>query len=104
MYSICEMILLCLICHLLGDYVLQVDFIAKTKGDNLYHLFVHSVLYCVPFYLIMNIDIYAFFALFATHMCIDMMKATLRKISYLVDQILHYIVIILLIMVPYLIR
>ena len=37
------------ICHLIGDYFLQSDFIAKTKGQNWYHLFVHCILYVVPF-------------------------------------------------------
>ena len=33
-----------IMCHLIGDYVLQIDFIAKSKGDNWYHLFVHCAL------------------------------------------------------------
>ena len=47
-----ELILKLIGCHLLGDYVLQGEFIATTKGKNYYHLFVHSFLYCVPFYLV----------------------------------------------------
>ena len=42
---ICKIIL----CHLFGDYVLQCDYIAKSKGDNWYHLFVHCALYTLPF-------------------------------------------------------
>ena len=42
-------IVLIILCHLMGDYVLQCDFIAQTKGKNWYHLFVHCALYCVPF-------------------------------------------------------
>ena len=45
-----ETILLIMFCHLVGDYVLQNDFIAKTKGTNWYHLFVHCTLYILPFY------------------------------------------------------
>lgn len=41
-------IVLIVLCHLIGDYVLQCDFIAQTKGKNWYHLFVHCALYCVP--------------------------------------------------------
>lgn len=44
-----ETIFKIVIAHLIGDYVLQSDFIAKTKGENWYHLFVHSALYVVPF-------------------------------------------------------
>lgn len=43
-----EKIVILIMCHLIGDYVLQIDFIAKTKGQNLYHLFVHCALYCLP--------------------------------------------------------
>lgn len=98
MYTICEICLLCLICHLLGDYVLQIDYLAKTKGDNLYHLFVHSVLYCVPFYLLLNINIIAYFILFATHFIIDALKASLKVINYPIDQVLHYMVLIILLL------
>ena len=44
-----------ILCHLLGDYVLQIDFIAKTKGNNFYHLLVHCVLYCLPFYILFGL-------------------------------------------------
>lgn len=44
-----EIIYKLIICHLIGDYVLQNDFIAKTKGENWYHLLVHCLLYSVPF-------------------------------------------------------
>ena len=45
-------IVLIVLCHLIGDYVLQCDFIAQTKGENWYHLFVHCALYCVPFLIV----------------------------------------------------
>ena len=38
-------LILLVFCHLVGDYVLQNDFIAKNKGSNWYHLFV-SAKYC----------------------------------------------------------
>ena len=31
-------LILLVFCHLVGDYVLQNDFIAKNKGSNWYHL------------------------------------------------------------------
>ena len=43
--------------HMIGDYVLQSDFIAKTKGENWWHLISHSITYTVPFALLMGIDI-----------------------------------------------
>ena len=30
-------------CHLLGDYFFQSEYIADTKGKNWYHLFIHCV-------------------------------------------------------------
>ena len=45
----------CLIFHLIGDYVLQSDFIARTKGSNWYHLLVHCILYISPFVLCFGI-------------------------------------------------
>lgn len=77
---------------MVGDYVLQNDFVAKTKGENWYHLFVHSTLYCVPFILVgCSAPMVTF--LFASHMYVDAMKARYKKYSYTEDQVLHYTVI-----------
>jgi hypothetical protein len=87
-------IIILILCHLIGDYVLQIDFIAKTKGSNWYHLFVHSALYCVPFILIYELD-WKIAILFITHMIIDSLKARWNKISYMNDQLLHYILLLM---------
>lgn len=78
-------------CHLLGDYFLQTDFIAQSKGKNLYHLFVHCALYCVPFYLWFGLGWNLLFV-FLTHLIIDYLKAHKKAINYFTDQVLHYIV------------
>lgn len=83
-----------ILCHLIGDYVLQSDFIAKTKGSNWYHLFVHSALYCVPFILIYELD-WKSTILFIAHIIIDSLKARWNKISYTNDQLLHYILLLM---------
>lgn len=83
------MILKLLFCHLIGDYVLQSDFIAKTKGNNLYHLVVHSLLYCFPLYVLFGLDLRMIFILF-THIITDMLKARFNKITYFQDQLMHY--------------
>ena len=67
-------------CHLVGDYVLQIDFIAKTKGENWYHLMVHCLLYCLPFYLAFGF-VWQIFALLAVHIVVDAMKARYKKIN-----------------------
>ena len=86
-----ENIFLLVMCHLVGDYVLQCDFIAKTKGQNWYHLIVHCVLYILPFYLCFGFT-WHFGILFATHILIDALKARYGKVSYTQDQVLHYLI------------
>lgn len=78
-------------CHLLGDYPLQQDFIAQTKGENWYHLFVHCALYCVPFAVVYGIDI-RLLILFASHFIVDALKARYEAIDYAFDQFLHYVI------------
>lgn len=76
-----EKIFLIVLAHLIGDYVLQSDFIATTKGENWYHLFVHSILYVVPFYFIFGFN-YQLFFLFLSHFVIDAGKAFTYKQLY----------------------
>lgn len=81
-----------IVCHLIGDYVLLSDFIAKTKGENFYHLIIHCVLYVVPF---VCVGVYTplLLFIFVTHLGIDYFK-TGEKLDYMIDQILHYVVLI----------
>ena len=85
-----KLIITLVFCHLIGDYVLQTDFIAKTKGTNWYHLIIHCVLYCLPFFVIYGLTWQLLFILI-THMIIDPLKARYNKINYVTDQLLHYI-------------
>lgn len=85
-----ETIFKIIICHMLGDYVLQSDFIAKTKGQNWYHLFVHSTLYILPYYLFFGFN-FDLLLVFTSHFVIDAGKARYKKITYAHDQIWHYI-------------
>lgn len=86
-----ETIIKLIFCHLVGDYVLQSDFIARTKGENWYHLFVHCILYCLPFYIVFGLT-WQLWVVFVTHIVIDALKARYKKISYTTDQVLHYAV------------
>lgn len=95
MYLIIKNIVLIVLCHLIGDYVLQCDFIAQTKGKNWYHLFVHCALYCAPFLIVFGFDI-KLLLLFISHIIIDPLKCRWNKIAYTQDQILHYTVAVLL--------
>lgn len=93
-----ETIFQIIIAHLIGDYVLQSDFIAKTKGSNWYHLFVHSALYVVPFYILFGFDLDGFKlgVLLGHHFIIDALKARWGRINYTVDQVCHYLMAVLL--------
>ena len=86
-----ETILKIIMCHLIGDYVLQSDFIAQTKGSNWYHLLVHCFLYVVPFYIVFGFD-WRLIVILITHIVIDPLKARWNKINYVTDQILHYVI------------
>ena len=84
-------IIILVMCHLVGDYVLQTRFVAESKGQNWYHMFVHCVLYCVPFAFMFGIT-WQLAVIFGTHMIIDPLKARWGKINYPIDQVLHYLI------------
>lgn len=92
MEAIINKILLTIGCHFIGDYVLQGDYIAQTKGTNWYHMFIHCFLYCIPFCLCFDMSYIAMIVLFLTHFYIDTLKARYHTIGYASDQILHYII------------
>lgn len=94
MYIIFKELIILILCHLVGDYVLQNDFIAKSKGENRYHLFVHCMLYILPFFLCFGLSWQIIFIFFG-HYIIDTMKARFHKINYRTDQLLHYLLLIL---------
>lgn len=83
-----ETMLPLLYCHFVGDYVLQSDFIARTKGRNWWHLLVHSVLYSLPFYLTMG-PCWQHGVIIITHFLVDAGKARHHFFSYTEDQLLH---------------
>ena len=84
-------IFILLVSHFMGDYVLQTDFLAKTKGNNVWHLFAHSVLYSLPFMIAFGFDWKVPFII-GTHIIIDALKARYKVINYITDQVFHLIV------------
>lgn len=83
-----ELIYYILMAHMIGDYVLQTDFLAKTKGENWWHMIAHCITYTLPFAILISPDWKIFF-LFASHMVIDTLKARAKVIDYFEDQALH---------------
>ena len=84
-----ESVLKIIFCHLVGDYVLQSDFLAKTKGENWYHLLVHCALYCLPFYVAFGLSWKTAY-IFIVHVITDALKARYKAMSYTRNQVIHY--------------
>lgn len=85
-----ELLIKIILCHLVGDYVLSSDFIQTTKGTNWYHMFVHCMLYCLPFYIVFGFDWRLIF-IFITHCIVDPLKARYKKVNYITDQAVYYL-------------
>lgn len=86
-----ETITVLIMCHMIGDYVLQTRFVAESKGTNWYHLFVHCVLYAAPFYICFGF-VWQLGIVFISHMIIDPLKARCGVLNYWQDQVLHYLI------------
>ena len=81
-----ERIFLIVACHLMGDYLLQSNFLATTKGENWYHLFVHFFLYTIPFYIAFG-WCWQLALIGILHFTSEGMTERWRKINYGKDQI-----------------
>ena len=88
--EIIRCLLMIIVCHLIGDYVLQGEFLAATKGKNWYHLIIHCILYCLPFYFVFGFT-WQIIYIFAIHIATDAAKARYGTINYATDQIVHYL-------------
>lgn len=100
-------ILFVLMAHATGDYLFQTAHLAEDKGKDNYVLFVHSILYACGIMVIgylmeyvVSVEQLALVAI--THFPIDYIKARGISPKYLgdkyalyVDQIIHYIILIL---------
>ena len=76
--------------HIVGDYLFQSPYIAEFKGKDHYILFVHCVLYVIPFVLIFGIT-WHLIPLFILHVIVDELKARHNLIPLWLDQMIHYI-------------
>ena len=83
-----ELLYKLLICHFVGDYVLQIDFLANTKGKNWWHLIAHCILYSLPFFLAFGFD-WKIGVIIGVHIITDALKARWHKINYVTDQLIH---------------
>lgn len=86
-----EQIAKIVMCHIVGDYLFQTDYMAREKGKDWYILFVHCVCYCVPFAIVFGID-HRIVWLILSHFAVDALKARYKQFGIVMDQILHFIV------------
>ncbi len=87
-----QIVLTLITCHMIGDYFFQNEFIANTKGQNWYHLVVHCVLYAVPFAIAFG-WCWQLALIAVLHFPVDALKARYKKITYVQDQVLHYLLV-----------
>ena len=83
-----ELLYKLLICHFVGDYFLQTDFLANTKGKNWWHLIAHCFLYSLPFFFVFGFD-WKIGVIIGVHIITDALKARWHKIIYVTDQLIH---------------
>lgn len=57
--------------HLLGDYILQTDWMAINKTKRMYPAFVHGFVYSVPFYIAFHPSWNAWLTICFSHVLID---------------------------------
>ena len=88
--NVSETLIWIIICHCLGDYFFQTEYLALNKGKNNYFLFVHCVTYCVSFILKFGLS-WKIYLIFIIHFFTDLLKAKYDYISLETDQIIHYL-------------
>ena len=89
--NIIETIIYIILCHCLGDYFFQTEYLAINKAKDNYCLFLHCVTYCTPFILKFGLSWKIYF-IFFIHIITDASKAKYDLISLTTDQIIHYVV------------
>ena len=59
-----------LLLHLIGDYLIQTDWMAKNKTSNIWIATIHSAVYSLPF-LLLSPSMFALAVIFVTHVAMD---------------------------------
>lgn len=105
-----ELAIVILFAHMLGDYFLQTDYLAKNKGKDNYILLAHCILYSLGIGIVFGIfgitlTTIDLALISAIHYPIDYLKArgiTPRLIgdknALILDQAIHYITLLLIIL------
>jgi hypothetical protein len=85
-----ETVIKIIMCHAVGDYLFQTDYMAAAKGKDWYVLFIHCLCYCVPFAVVFGID-WRLVVMLAVHVITDALKARYNLITLTADQFVHYV-------------
>lgn len=80
-----------IICHFVGDYLFQTDYLAQGKCKDWYLLIAHCVLYCVPFVICFGF-VWQLGVIFLVHIVVDTLKARFKLIPFWADQLIHYVI------------
>lgn len=70
-----------LLCHLLGDYILQSSWMANNKTKRWIPAIVHACVYFIPFFLIIKPSLSATLVMVGTHAVIDRFRIA-RFVTY----------------------
>src|SRR5947208_1975626 len=88
-----------LACHFVGDFAFQSTWMSMEKGKSWEVNFYHCATYTATFVLFAHPSIPAVAALLITHFIVDALKARYKVIgSIWLDQLLHFITIILILL------
>lgn len=108
-----NLVILLFICHILGDYYFQNNQLAKDKQSKIHYQFLHYILYFIPYLLLIvfyDHSILLLLLLQLIHAIIDMASFFYKRKkrtklnefrSYFIDQVLHFISIILVYLLVY---
>jgi hypothetical protein len=69
-----------IVCHFIGDYLLQNDYIAKQKTESNIYALIHVILYGIPFYFLVGFSYYLLFIVL-THFFIDRFRLVIYWIK-----------------------
>lgn len=97
--------------HFIGDYVLQIRWLAETKGKEWYNMLVHCVLYSssvglVPLLHSHRFPLLGLIVIFVSHWLIDSWKVRMnsiavseqdKKANLYMDQLMHFMLLIAII-------
>jgi hypothetical protein len=75
-----KLILLGIVAHLIGDYILQNDYIANQKTKKTLPAIIHVLLYGIPFYFLVGFS-YSLFFIITTHFLIDRFRLAVYWIN-----------------------